>query len=352
MAQVRRKGRLALVVALVAVLSAAGLATGGCKKAGVVVADLPVTVQGDARVFTLFAGLNMAGYDEETGAAMDPLRVRVRDALASADPKLFEPFRDLLVQATTDALAQATIKDIGDPPGFGYGAHPYGVLSELSGALKALWAANGEALFNDTNQAQADAASALTGPATQVVRGALTYTHEKTSPFATVQVIPSLLASHGFSDRHFDSGKKAAYILVGPAGDSQTEALYHQLFYLYLGDSIFRELELGGKMSRFAPVLDKAKAIPIISGRYYSVQGFVEECLVRALVARASSPGNPETLIAQDYGAGFTLTPALYDGLGAFESSDKTLIEYVPDLLAAIDVNAVLQRMQTEPPTG
>jgi len=343
----RGRARLALVLALAIF---AVLAGGGCKKASVSIESLPVTCQADVRVFTLFAGLNAAGYDEERGAEMDPLRLQVREALASADPKVIERFGALLRQGTPESITQIVLKDIGDAPGFGY-KEEHGIVADVSAGLKTLWAAGAETLYGDTTSAQADAAAVLNGPAAAAVRGTLGYCHEEVSPFTSVFVIPNQLASHGFSYRYLKSDK-SAIVVVGPAGASQIPALTREVFYLYFGETLFHQLSIDGDLSRFDPVLEKAKAVKLIGDRYFSAQGFAEECLVRALVARLVPPGDPAAAMDAEYNAGFALTPAFYEALAAYETGDKALAESVPELLAAVNVTDLLNRMETAPPTG
>ncbi len=343
-----RKRRL--VLAMVLTVAVAGIAAGGCGRGGAVAgADVPVTVQADPRIFTLFAGLNLAGYDVEPAPAMDPMRVRVRESLASADKALFEPFERFMTQTSVEGLTELALKDIEPPPGFGKRSN-YEMVLQLSAALKALWAAGGESLYNDASAAQADAVAALTGPATEAIHSALDYTHETASPLASVQVVPNLLAPHGFIHRRLNTQARLGYIVVGPADEGQTEAIYGEAFYLYLGEDLFRQLELQGKLSRFSPVFDKVK--PVVGSSYASIQGFIEECLVRALVAKVEAPDEAQAKLAKGYDAGFVLAPAFYDGLAAYEGSGKALSAYVEDLLKAVDVNAVLSRVETQPPTG
>ncbi|RJQ06165.1 MAG: hypothetical protein C4551_08785 [Bacillota bacterium] len=339
--------RLSLIIALVVLTGLAAMPLAGCKKGGVAVGELAVTCQPHPGLFTLFAGLNMGGYDLETGESMHPLRTRVREALASADPALFTPFASLLSQAPPENLALMMVRDIGGPPGFSYDLSR-GLREEGSAACRALWAAAAEGLWEDVSEDLNAIADTLAASGAQAVRDVLAYCHEETSALREVRILVIPLASQDFVCSYLDDRASMGCIVLGAADTERPTTVLHQYTRLYFGDDLFRQMELDGKLSPFVAVRDKAKEVPLIKQSYGSLQGFVQDCLIRALVLRVG--GGDEAAVEAEYDAGFTLTPAFYEALGQFEASSETLLEALPDILAAVDAGAVLTRMESDPP--
>jgi len=339
--------RLALVIALVILTSVAAVPLAGCKKGGVAVEDLEVTCEPHPGLFTLFAGLNMGGYDLEAGESMHPLRVRIREALASADPALFTPFASLLSQAPPESLALMMVRDIGGPPGFSYG-QSRGLREEGSAACRSLWTAAAEALWEDFSEDLNGITEALTVTGAQGVSDVLAFCHEETSALREVRILIIPFASHDFVCSYRDDKASNGCIVIGAVDPEKPTLVLHQYAHLYFGDDVFRQMELDGKLSSFTAIRDMAKQVPLIKQSYGSLQGFVQDCLIRALVLRVT--GGDEAAVEAEYDAGFTLTPSFYEILGQFEASPDTLLAALPDILAAVDVDAVLARMESDPP--
>lgn len=348
----KKGGRLVFFLGLATTVVLAGFTVAGCanKKAGVPVGDVKIVAEPDQRVFDLFVGLNMAGYDVELGAAMDPVREQVRARLASVDKAEFSAFAGFMSGSTLDALSGIVVKELQGPPSFSTSSTS-GIVPDISRAMKVLWNARAGALWDEFKQAHADAAAALVAPSSQAIQDTLAYFHATTSPVATVHVIPNLLGSHGETYTYADKQTKAAYLVTGPADDQRMDTIVHAFAHFILGDTLHK-LELKGGLKRFIPVLDKAKSVDYIAKSYPSLKGFVEDSLVRAVTIRVRSSGQDQARLDAEYNRGFVLVPAFWKALEGYQAQDKSLIEVLPSLLSGIDVNAVLQSVEDKPPTG
>ncbi|MCL6581710.1 MAG: hypothetical protein K6U08_08885 [Firmicutes bacterium] len=95
------------------------------------------------------------------------------------------------------------------------------------------------------------------------------------------------------------------------------------------------------------------KSIEAIGRSYASLQNFTRECLLKALVARVFIPAADAAAVLQaDYEEGFFLTPGLYEALAVYETSSDTLLDSLEHLLGAVDIEALLARLENERPGG
>ncbi|HCJ10754.1 MAG TPA: hypothetical protein DHW14_06280 [Clostridiales bacterium] len=330
----------AVVLTAVLALSAAGVLAGCGGREKVASAELPVTAAGDPRIFTMFLGMNMAGYDREPGEAMHPVRQAAREALADVDPEEFAEFRTFLGSGGAGNLAAMVLRDIGGPPEMGTSS-TMGIIPDISAALKALWAAHAADLWEEHEAAHEEYAAELLGPATEAVRSFLAYAGEEESPVSAVHIIPNLLAPSGFASVYHDDDEDVLYVLLGP-GDLRPDELVREFARFLIADTL-REIELDVGFTRFRPVHDVAKGLELISREHPSVGGYIEECLVRALAVRtvcAEEAAWAELEAAHAQGLYFT--PAFYEALAGYEESGAALLEYLETLLEAVDVDAVL----------
>jgi len=340
-----RAFRSQAVLAL-AVILCLSLPLAGCgKKAGVAADELPVAAAPQPLVFTLFAGMNVAGYDTELGQSMHPVRQSVREALAGADPALFEDFGGFMLSGTNASLLSMVVNDIDGPPDIGTGSTK-GITPQAAVALREVWEAEVEPLWEEFSPEHDDYGVELAGPATEALRSVLVYFGLQESPVASVELIPNLLDSTGSTASCEDKEESIFYIMVGPGGLPPIGIV--QEFTSFLVSEDMRQALMDGRLKRFEPVLERAKEHELIAQTYRSVQGFVQECIERALTVKlvTGDPGDPEAtgaLLHAEFEAGFLLTPAFYDALSGYEEAGKTFLEYLPELLEAIDIDAVLE---------
>jgi hypothetical protein len=335
----------AVVLAALLALSAPGVLAGCAGKEKVASSELPVTAAGDPRIFTMFLGMNMAGYDEEPGEAMHPVRQAAREALADIAPEEFAEFKTLLGSGGPGNLAAMVLRDIGGPPEMATRS-TMGVIPDISAALKALWAAHAADLWEEHEAAHEEYGADLLGPATDAVRSFLAYAGEEESPVSAVHIIPNLLAPSGFASVYHDDDEDVLYVLLGP-GNLRPDGLVREFARFLIADRL-REIELDVGFTRFRPVHDVAKSLELISREHPSVGGYMEECLVRALATRTLYAEEAEVRaeLQAAHAQGFYFTPALYEALGAYEESGTALLEYLESLLEAVDVDAVLAGLE------
>ncbi len=319
---------------------------------GVRANELVVTCQGDPRIFTLYAGLNRSGYDEEFGAAMHPVRQQVRDALASADSRDFELFRTISARSGPWQLQGVALREIGPPPDFSPGPGSGALAADLSVALASFWRAHGEVLWREHGPAHDELAAGLLAPARDAIQATLAYCREDYSPASSVLVIPNLLASAKTASLIFDEATGAAYVLTGPGEGQPLNAVVHEFCHRVVGRTVSRLVEVGA-LNRFQPVLDRAVAGDTVASQSYaSLRSYVEDCLVRALTIRVRPDDQVQERLARESGWGFFLVRPFWEALQDYETADRKLIEDLPAVLAGVNVDALLREVEAGPPGG
>ncbi len=238
--------------------------------------------QPDRRVFSLFALLNVGGYDDENNpAGMHPVRVAVREALASAAfEKALEPARLLRTMAAQMhqylLLAWALNRDPGNwgrcagrelweieelagpLAGPGGGLAPMlkdasdligRTMSEAAGQLPldALWERH-----LPTHLAEAEAYSE---PGSAAIRQVDGYLRPAQKPDIPVVFVPNLLDSYwvGYA---VDSGQ-ARYVVGSPSDRPNVGLIRHEYAHLTVNRIVFAQTDLlertQDQMGRFAP---------------------------------------------------------------------------------------------------
>lgn len=336
-----RRTTLVILVILALVGSGVVAGCGGGGPATVLSSELPVTATPDPRIFVLFAGLNGVGYDDLGGGDMHPVRQEVRDTLAAVDPAGFKGLAAFTAATSCAYVIAMVLDEVSAPPDLKT-ASTAGLVPDVAKALRSLWGTAGGTLWEAHGGAHDAYALELLEPGTTAIHDALAYCRAEESPVPAVQITPNLLQASGTAFGHL-APDGVFYIVVGPdalPAYGMVEELLHEL----LADSL-RKLELDDKLIRFAPVLAEAKKNPVIEKAYPSARSLVEVCLVQAVARRVIDGADPAegtgwaTTAMQ---AGFLLTPALYAALPAYEAQAGPLTDYLADLLAGIDVAAVL----------
>lgn len=313
------------------VLPAAGFdadSSGSGPALGARAAEVAVVSRGDARVFALYAGLNRAGYDEEFGQAMHPVRVAVRKALAGAEPAWVQAFRDLAGRAGPGRLQRVLVEEVGPPPGFA--------------PAKGSGAAYGPA--------HAEEAARLEAPARDAVLATLAYCREDWSRAREVVVIPNLLASAKTASLWLSETGGTAFVFAGPADGLPLKAVAHEFCHLVVGP-VMLEQAAARRLERFDPILDRSLAAGTVASKSYrELRSYVEDCLVRALVIRIRPDGQVEERLQREAAWGFHLVRPFWQALGPYEDTGGKLTEQLPGILDAVDVDAVLREVATDLP--
>lgn len=313
-------------------------------------AEVAVVSRGDARVFTLYAGLNRAGYDEEFGQAMHPVRATVRKALAGVEPAWVQAFQDLMDRAGLWRLQGVLVEDVGPPPDFAPAKGSDTLAGELSRALAALWPAGGETLWAAYGPVHVEEAARLEAPARAAVLATLAYCREDWSPAREVVIIPNLLASSKTASLWRTETTGTAYVLVGPGDGLPLDAVVHEFCHLVVGP-VMAAQAANGSLDRFDPVLDRALAAKTVaSGSYRELRSYVEDCLVRALTIHIRPDDQVEARLEREEDWGFYLVRSFWQALGPYESSGRKLTNDLATILDGVDINDVLRDAELAPP--
>lgn len=307
--------------------------------------DLPtelewVWVRVDERMFTLFAALNMAGYDRENfGADYHPARQLVRERLAgktfSGQSRLRQELKfvdayNFVVWALhyggpPEFTRQETWAANGMPAFFFYGLDQ--VLRDFYRELDitSLWQE-----VKPLYELEAARYQQAAGPA---IRAALAYIRMEQVLIRQVIAIPNLLDAHwsGFGPQVGDT----AYVVVGPTREEPDVGLIqHEALHSLVGPLVEANLEAIDPQHANALFAALRKRVP---KNYGSWEIIVEESVVRALDARLAGPEWEENSLRNDEQAGFLLVRPLADILKTYEACSETLEEFMPELLARLN---------------
>ena len=303
---------------------------------------LPVVVVNDERIFTLFAALNAAGFDDEySGMAMHPVRQKIREALGSRSISNREELKNYFQKAATYHLVNWTLQR-GSAPEFNraepgwwvtMNAAPFYQLDQNLAAfyqeadLAGLWK-----LVEQDYQAAAD----IWQPAAnQSLLRIKNYTGLTQLPFKQVVIIPNLLDSHysGYGPQIGDT----AYVIAGPTDsiENLTGLMEHEMLHSMIG-----------------PVLDQNSSVikPAVKNELYqtlkttmpssygSWNSILEESLIRAINLRMIADEDIRNQqISRLVDEGFLLIPVFNEALKDYEQSNQTLDSYLPLLLKRLE---------------
>jgi len=335
-----------------------------------------IEVREDATVFTLFALLNVAGYDEENReAGMHPVRVRVREALEkNLNPQLRKDLRAFYAQHAQEAdtwsysvVAMAT----SGPPSFTPTREwtdelvqdaRFGDLAPLHELLRRFYqSARVEELYAPVRPAylavigdyrgaiHRETAAALAYSRTQLTE--LTASGEREHP----RVIPNLLDSY-FRATSFVLENRFLS-LEGP----QEKVGYnpHEFLHAVTNPAVY-----GAALPAMDDLLREARAaLEEPESRYTSPAAFVDENLVRALSLRYRVPEHPEKepslekAMLEEWRSGYVLERYFWEQLAVYERQDADLRSFCGPMLGRLDPAAELRRWRearssTAPHTG
>lgn len=324
-----------------------------------------IEIREDLTVFTLFALLNAAGYDEENReAGMHPVRVQVREALEkNLDPELRRDLRAFYAQhaqeADTWAYSVVAMATTG-PPSFTptrewteelVQESRFGNLAPLHELLRRFYQSAGvdelyarvrpaylqsikdyrEAIHRETAAALAYCKAQLTE---------LTASGEREHP----RVIPNLLDSY-FRATSFVLENRFLS-LEGP----QEKVGYnpHEFLHAVTNPAVY-----GAALPAMDDLLREARAaLEEPESRYTTAAAFVDENLVRALSLRYRVPAHPEKeaslekSMLEEWRSGYVLERYFWEQLAAYERQDADLRSFCGPMLARLDPATELRRWQ------
>ena len=329
-----------------------------------------ISVSEDKTIFALFAMLNAAGYDEENNKqGMHPVRVRVRERLSIAMPGQLRARLRAFYQAhqlqpinhTYAAVAKLTSgapdftftkewQDIANTP-------PYSQLKDLPELLREFYRSVPiEAAYEDVRGEYLryinDYRKAISGE----VSKAMSYCRVKGvnelaggGETKNAIIIPNLLESYESATSFvLDAG---FYSIDGP----QKQPGYNPHEFIHsITNPISYNPRYRQRQQRAQPLLDAAREIPAIRKSFKTIDGFFDECLVRAISLKYLDAGDAKRAASlhhemmDEYKSGYILERFFYEQLGEYEKSKKSLREYYSQMLKRLDVGKELSRWKQE----
>jgi tetratricopeptide (TPR) repeat protein len=315
-------------------------------------------LDGSKTLFTVLAATNAAGYDANLDSnANSPVRKQVRDAIAQkhldsvealkkffADHRLEDPEAEL-GQYVSFALS------LQGPPDFQFwmptqeippDVHKLDGLNELIANFYS--EAGIEDLWQQSRPALDRTIASYHAGVTQALLEANAYLRNPTSGLrgSRFQIYVDLLgAPNQVQTRSYKSNY---YVVVTPSPEPQVDQIRHAYLHFLLDPLSLRYFEQWGRDKSLA---DFAQAAPALDDAYKNdFMLLATECVIKATESRLARGAKRQELVNQALSQGFVLTPALADGLVAYEKQPESLRNYFPDLLGLIDLEHEDRRLQ------
>jgi hypothetical protein len=307
-----------------------------------------VQLSADERLFTLFAALNAAGYDEENfEQGFSPVRQAVRADLVGRDLPSLQRLRPYLALCRFIHVSQCAtwVLQRGPAPDFARAADGWalqapafpfwGFAAALAqfhreAEIAALWQAQRPAYAAEIARYQA-----LVEPAVAEVFAYLRLTEP---PTAGVRVLPNLLDAYwrGYGP-HVGA---LSYVVMGPAIEPNVGLIQHEAMHPILNPLVDAHL---GAVARDQADRLFAAIKPNVGAGYQTWPAILHESVIRAVEVRLAAPTDRERLIRQEEANGFSLVRPLASQLADYESTGEPLATYMPRLLAALNDQALLR---------
>lgn len=325
-------------------------------------AQTKATLEVSETIFSVLAGINVCGYDQEL-ASSSPVRAEVRADLvaASKSPEVAAAaksmcafYQDHRQQDSAHQLAQyvSLALNLGDPPNFvpksqeadlppdaGYVLGFVPLLKQYAAAAKlhSIWLKHRlqyDALVNQYHE-----------PVARMVTSTDTYLRMPSAGYAgrayTVFLDP-MAASGEVNSRNYQADY--FYMVVSPGNNNiHITELRHTYLHFVLEPLIARRATA---LTRLKPILLSVQKAPMAEDYRTDTGLLVIESLIRAIEARTpTDPKLPEkdrlAMVNRDEAEGFVLTDYFYDQLKTFEKGTTGLKDAFADWLHDIDVDKI-----------
>lgn len=329
-----------------------------------------INVSESKTIFTVFAMLNVAGYDEENSKdGMHPVRVRVRERLSKTTPRqikerLREFYRAHPLQSTNYTYAVVATLTSG-APNFSFtkewkdieNTPPFGQLKDLPELLREFYRAVPiDALYEEVRPEYLSYINDYRKAINKEVAKVMSYCRVKDvkelkggGETKYAFIVPNLLESYESATSFaLDAG---FYSIDGP----QKRMGYNPHEFVH---SITNPLSYNARyrkqQQRAEPLFDAARRLPFIEKKYKTIEGFFDECLVRAISLKYLDTGDAKraeilrSAMMDEYKSGYILERYFYEQLGEYEKSKKSLREYYPLMLKRLDVEKEINRWRQE----
>jgi hypothetical protein len=329
-----------------------------------------INVSEDKTVFTLFALLNVAGYDEENNKqGMHPIRIRMRARLSDMTPELLrERLRSFYQRHPLNIYVYGVVAKLtSGPPDFTFtkewkdveNTQPFSQLKDLPELLREFHRVvpvdaiyqdvRGEYLsyINDYRKSIASEVAKVVSYCRVKSVNELTGGGEKKYAF----IIPNLLQSY---ENNFSFALDAGFYSVDGPQKQPGEGYNPHEFVHSITNPMSYNPRYRKHQQRAQPLFDAARETPSIQKGYKAIETFFDECLVRAISLKYLDAGDARRAAAlrgimmQEYKSGYVLERFFYEQLEEYEKSKKTLREYYPQMLKRLDVEKELARWRQD----
>lgn len=325
-------------------------------------AQSKATLDVSETIFSVLAGINVCGYDQEL-AASSPIRSEVRADLvtaskspetAAAAKEMCLFYRDHRPADPGHQLAQyvSLALNLGDPPNFApkfqeadlppdasYVLGFVPLLKQYAAAAKlhGIWLQHQPQYAALISQYHEPVARMITSTDTYLRMPSAGYVGRSYTVYLDPMAAPGEVNSRNYQADYF-------YMVVSPANNNiHIEDLRHTYLHFVLEPLIAKRATT---LALLKPILSSVQKAPMAE-EYKSDTGLlVIESLIRAIEARTSTdPRLPEkdrvAMVNRDEAEGFVLTGYFYDQLKIFEKGSTGLKDAFPDWLHDIDVDKV-----------
>lgn len=317
-----------------------------------------LSFRSDETLFTLFAWMNAAGYDDETpGMPMVPLRRRIREALGE------HPQRSRWQQfyrehsPATGYLKTAQLTDyaffLTPAPHFTptiqplWGGSYFSLFQQELYVMTRYWGLNQELqrFYREADIAQLwaqfrphyDQLNHQVAAKVKLDMARLD-TYVRLPDYIPVTVVPNLIGETYVGHTAYSQGQ--AFLVIHPKSDLDDYAAFvrHEYLHPQINPLVERfRSRLQAKMDQLAPLVSQSPAIRIDG---YDMRSIVEESLIRAIEGVLFQPDSIEA----QYRHGFILTKAFAEQLPGYMAGKERLERFVERAFASVDVSLEIHR--------
>jgi tetratricopeptide (TPR) repeat protein len=341
--------RLAVVLALIYACSPAAFGQSA------------VVIDGDLRVFTTVAALNVAGFDAELGAQYHPARVAIRKIGETLDPDLVQRLKAFYQSHKGDRTDEEQLSKyvslavvLTDPPEFKPITREEGLsdaarevlgftellrefyqkarISQKWAELQPQYDAEMDRIAEPIRDAVLVTDSylrvALGGPATETMR----ITVELAAPRNSVN-----LRSH--QDNYF--------VVLGYSAETRIDEVRHAYLHLRLNNLAAAYVPKVSRRDQLMPLI--ANEPGVAREHVTDFYTMMTESLIRALELRVDSvpAARAQEPLRRHYRSGLLLAPYFYDALLRYEATDEPLSQELGRIAEAVDIGKEIERFRT-----
>jgi len=309
-------------------------------------------------LFSVVAGMNVCGYDQELQSS-SPIRAEVRadlvaasksPAVATAAAGMCRFYNEHRMGGAAHDLAEyvSLALNLGPPPDFptklkeadlppdaGYvlGFVPLLQIYYKAANLHAIWLKHQPEYLALIDQYHAPVSRMITSTDNYLRMPMSGYAGRSFTVYLEPMSAPGQVNARNYLEDY--------YLVVSPAGDNiHMNALRHTYLHFALDPLIARRAT---SLERLRPILQSVQIAPMAEEYKNDIGLLVIECLIRAIEAR--TPSDPQlsekdrfALVQRDEAEGFVLTGFFYNQLRDFEKANLGLQDAFPDWLHAMDV--------------